>query len=256
MSRTLLSEGAFDLFLMYQFVKKLVTPFNETKAYELGLIDDNGKVLKKRNQLKSQEEKNAFTLIDVIAFNLRKILHRFPGGKSKIASYAAAMWLMKEGRFMYDYDHEHLTESFTKYYDENIDSNFLYDAMILIENTINKKSFTKSDAREIGDKHKVDFDKYDLEEFRKGLEVELEHDDPEYDTVNSESDLVKIVLAHLNEKPNYYTLLAKHVEEEGIANAVGDGSNVALDEPIVKKKPKKLIRKKKIRNFKEYVNYK
>ena len=38
---------AVDLFLVYQFVKRLSTPFEETKAYDLGLIDEKGKRLKK-----------------------------------------------------------------------------------------------------------------------------------------------------------------------------------------------------------------
>ena len=38
---------AVDIFLVYQFIKRLATPFNETKAFELGLIDEKGKKLKK-----------------------------------------------------------------------------------------------------------------------------------------------------------------------------------------------------------------
>ena len=57
-----------DLFLVYEFVKRLSTPFNETKAFKLGLIDDKGKRLKKAS---SKDEKNAMTYYDRLIFNLK-----------------------------------------------------------------------------------------------------------------------------------------------------------------------------------------
>ena len=44
---------AVDLYLVYSFVKRLATPFNETKAFELGLIDEKGKRLKKASSKES-----------------------------------------------------------------------------------------------------------------------------------------------------------------------------------------------------------
>ena len=58
-----------DLYLVYEFVKRLATPFNETKAFELGLIDEKGKKLKKAS---SKEEKNAMTYYDRLIFNLKE----------------------------------------------------------------------------------------------------------------------------------------------------------------------------------------
>ena len=57
-----------DLFLVYQFIKRLSTPFEETKAYELGLIDEKGKRLKKAS---TRDEKNAMTYYDRLIFNLK-----------------------------------------------------------------------------------------------------------------------------------------------------------------------------------------
>lgn len=101
---------------------------------------------------------------------------------------------------------------------------------------IEKVSYSTDDAKKIGDSLSVDWKKYDLEQFRIGLEIESEHDDDsELDVVNSEQDLAKIVLAHLNELPDYYTRLKK-VEEDAPANAVGTGAGVAgITEPIGKK---------------------
>lgn len=88
--------GVFDAVVAYQFVKLLSQPFNEWKAYELGIIDEEGKSLKKRSSLKSQQEKNSFTTFHVVVRNLKKIMEKMPGGKSKLVSFAAALFLLKE----------------------------------------------------------------------------------------------------------------------------------------------------------------
>jgi len=83
-----------DTYLIYQVLKRLTTPFEETEAFQLGLIDKNGKLIKKP---KDGKEKNAYTLFDRFIFNLKRILHKF-GLKSKFSSYAAALFLLKEDR--------------------------------------------------------------------------------------------------------------------------------------------------------------
>ena len=83
-----------DTYMIYQVLKRLTTPFDETKAFELGLIDKNGKLLKKA---KTSDEKNAYTYFDRFIFNLKRLLHRV-GLKSKFASYGAALFLLKEDR--------------------------------------------------------------------------------------------------------------------------------------------------------------
>lgn len=85
-----------DLFLVYQFVRKLTTPFEDWEAYKLGIIDEKGKVLRKRKTLGTSREKNAFGVFDVMILNLKKLLSKLPGGSSKIASYAAALFLIRE----------------------------------------------------------------------------------------------------------------------------------------------------------------
>ena len=85
-----------NIYFVYQFLKKLVTPFEKTKAFELGIIDEKGKILKRRRDLKGDEEKSAYNLSDTLVWNLKKILGKIPFGKSKLASYAAALWLIKE----------------------------------------------------------------------------------------------------------------------------------------------------------------
>jgi hypothetical protein len=81
-----------DLFLVYQFIKRLSTPFEETKAYELGLIDEKGKRLKKAV---SREERDAMTYYDRLIFNLKRLIAK-AGIQSKFVTFAAALFLLKE----------------------------------------------------------------------------------------------------------------------------------------------------------------
>ena len=85
-------SSAVDLFFVYQFIRRLTTPFDETDAFELGLIDEKGKRLKKA---KTPEEKKAMTLFDRMIYNIKRLIARVPGGNTKIATYGAALFLLK-----------------------------------------------------------------------------------------------------------------------------------------------------------------
>jgi len=82
-----------DLFYAFRFLKMLVTPWNKLPAYELELIDDKGKVLKKP---KTNEEKAAYTVFHRLVFNIKRLLSKLPFGQTKLASYATALFLIKE----------------------------------------------------------------------------------------------------------------------------------------------------------------
>ena len=86
-----------ELVLVYQFLKRLTTPFDETKAFELGIIDERGKRIKSK-EIKTTEEKNSYGYFDKLVFNLKKLLEKLPGGKTKLASYAAALFLIREAQ--------------------------------------------------------------------------------------------------------------------------------------------------------------
>lgn len=79
-----------------------------------------------------------------------------------------------------------------------------------------KKSFTTDETKKIGESLGIKWDKYDLEQFQMGLEVELEHGrrDPHTNVTNDDPEITgKIALAHLNEFNDYYTRLAKMEKE-------------------------------------------
>ncbi len=80
-----------------------------------------------------------------------------------------------------------------------------------------KKTFTSEEAKEIGEQLGVDWKNYNVEQFRMGMDVELEHGTVDANTNVTDDDALitgKIALAHLNEFPDYYTRLEK-MEEEG-----------------------------------------
>jgi hypothetical protein len=77
---------------------------------------------------------------------------------------------------------------------------------------MSKTSFTIEEAKQIGETLGLDWKKFDIEQFRMGLDVELEHGtrDPKTNVSNDDSITTgKIALAHLNEFPDYYTRLNK-----------------------------------------------
>jgi len=80
----------------------------------------------------------------------------------------------------------------------------------------NKKNFTAEEAKRIGEMLGIDWTKFDVEQFRKGMDVELEHGTVNPNTnVTNDDPLItgKIALAHLNEFPDYYTRLDKMEKE-------------------------------------------
>lgn len=119
-----------DLFVLYTFLKKLTTPFEETKAYELGIIDSNGKILRKRSTLNTSEEKSAYTLMDTLIFNIKKIMAKVPFGGSRIASYAASLFLLKESKnYKFLINEDVLEEKFLDFYKTNYEQDhFLFEA--------------------------------------------------------------------------------------------------------------------------------
>ena len=98
-----LKEGAIDLFITYKFVKLLVTPWKKTDAFDAGVIDDKGKLLIKVADQTSAQKKT-YTIFERLVFNMKRILEKIPFGKSRIASYAAALYLLKEETDMEEAD--------------------------------------------------------------------------------------------------------------------------------------------------------
>ena len=98
---------AIDLFVTYRFIKLLVTPFEKTEAFKLGIIDKNGNRIRPQRdpktnirpaieKLRTPEEKNAYTILHKLVFNIKKIFGKVPGLRTKLGTYAAALFLLKD----------------------------------------------------------------------------------------------------------------------------------------------------------------
>lgn len=101
MSKTL------DNLIAFKVLSMLVTPFEKSNAFKLGIIDKDGKALKKVKDLTTSDEKDSYSALDRLVFNLKRLLAKVPGGKSQLASLIAAYWLIKESHQSYSTIDEH-----------------------------------------------------------------------------------------------------------------------------------------------------
>ena len=84
-----------DLWVVYELLKRLTTPFAETDAYRLGIIDDAGNVLRPQKSL-TPAERQVWTSFDIVVNNMKRLLFKLPFGRVRFASYMAALWLLRE----------------------------------------------------------------------------------------------------------------------------------------------------------------
>jgi len=124
---------AIDLLITYRVIKLLVTPWNKHEAYKYGIIDDNGKVLRRARELRTSKEKDSYTLLHRFVFNLKRLLAFVPGGKSKLGTYAAALGLLlKEQKDVNAIElervlYKHLVENHLVAYDDDLKESVGFD---------------------------------------------------------------------------------------------------------------------------------
>ena len=96
-------KRAADLAYTFRFIRMLVMKWESWDAYKLGIIDENGK-RDKTVKLDDDEKKSAYTPFIRLAANIKRLLQKVPGGGTKLGSFAAALFLIKEkyGRFNVD----------------------------------------------------------------------------------------------------------------------------------------------------------
>ena len=116
---------AIDLFVTYRFLRLLTTPFEDTQAYKLGIIDANGnRIMQKRIkkpvvELGTSEQKNSYTILHKLVFNIKKIFAKVPGLRTKVGTYAAALFLLKDTFKESVNDPDMFEKEFVKYLKEN-----------------------------------------------------------------------------------------------------------------------------------------
>ena len=116
---------AIDLFVTYRFVRLLTTPFEKTDAYKLGIIDGNGNRIRQPNstkpavELATIEQKNSYTILHKLVFNIKKLFAKVPGLRTKVGTYAAALFLLKDTFKEHVEDPDMFEKQFMKYLKEN-----------------------------------------------------------------------------------------------------------------------------------------
>ena len=116
---------AIDLFVTYRFIKLLTTPFNKTDAYKYGIIDDKGNRIREDNSTRVKVElttstlKNSYTILHKLVFNIKKIFEKVPGLRTKVGTYAAALFLLKDTFKEHVEDPDMFEKEFMKYLKEN-----------------------------------------------------------------------------------------------------------------------------------------
>ena len=116
---------AIDLFVTYRFLKLLTTPFEKQDAFKLGIIDKDGNRIKQPNstrpavELATTEQKNSYTILHKLVFNIKKIFAKVPGLRTKVGTYAAALFLLKDTFKESVDDPDVFEKEFMKYLKEN-----------------------------------------------------------------------------------------------------------------------------------------
>ena len=155
---------AADLAYSLRFLRLLTTKWENTNAYKLGIIDINGKPLKRSRDL-TRQEKTYYNMFHRLVFNIKRLLGKIPIlGKSIITNYAAALLLLKEETGMSD---ESIRLALEKY---GVDTILLKEEIVFLQEGIyrlNKNMIDEKTGEEI---------------FKKGDEIILE-DSSEYDEI-------------------------------------------------------------------------
>ena len=116
---------AIDLFVTYRFLRLLTTPFEKTDAFKLGIIDEKGnrvrlpKSTKPAVELSTSELKGAYTILHKLVFNIKKLFNKIPGLRTKVGTYAAALFLLKDTFKESVDDPDMFEKEFVKFLKEN-----------------------------------------------------------------------------------------------------------------------------------------
>ena len=109
-----------DLASIMRIITLITIPFKHWTAFKTGVIDKDGKTLKKRRDRKTREEKDSFTMFHRFVRNIKRIIGFIPFGKTIIGSLAASLFLLREYQeYPFDNNQRALVERFNKFWEEN-----------------------------------------------------------------------------------------------------------------------------------------
>ena len=132
-----------DSIIAYRILKMLVVPFENTDAFKQGIIDKNGKELKKMSELNTVAERDAYTILHRLVFRLKRIVNKVPIENKKFLNLAAAYSLIKEH---YEADREpiNLEEQFLDRMKlDLVEETFLIESFFSKKNTLTFRQFAE-----------------------------------------------------------------------------------------------------------------
>jgi hypothetical protein len=115
---------AADTVYTFRFLKILVTPWNEMPAFKVGVIDKDGAPQLKIKDMTS-EQRDVYTMFHRLVFKFKRLMAKVPGGKSRIGSYVAALWLIKEETGLDDHALHSILEDYIDISASDINENFV-----------------------------------------------------------------------------------------------------------------------------------
>jgi hypothetical protein len=168
---------AIDLFVTYRFIRLLTTAFEKSDAFKMGIIDKDGNRTDKK--LETSAEKNAYTVLHKLVFNIKKIFGKVPGLRTKIGTYAAAIFLLKDTFKEHVEDPQVFEKEFMKFIKEN---NIELDDTIVEEVTLDNGKLGKGIYKLTQDVIATEDDDDEITAL-EGDEVEVFEDTPAADTI-------------------------------------------------------------------------
>lgn len=168
---------AIDLFVTYRFIKLLTTPFEKTDAYKMGIIDADG--YRTDKILYKQSEQNAYTVLHKLVFNIKRIFAKVPGLRTRLGTYAAALFLLKDTFKEHVEDPEMFEKEFLKYLKEN---DIELDDTIVEEVALDNGKLSKGIYKLTNDVIVTGEDEREIDALT-GDEVEVFEDTPPEDTI-------------------------------------------------------------------------
>ena len=139
-----------DSVIAYRILRMLTTPFKETEAFNLGIIDAKGKELKKMSDLHTVEERDAYSILHRLVYRIKRIIEKVPVSNKKLVSFAAALSLIKEYTEK-NYEPINLEELFLDRLQQDLTEEFTYvQDNISLNKTFTFKQFTEDAAVSVG----------------------------------------------------------------------------------------------------------
>lgn len=122
-----------DNLIAFKMLTMLITPFEKTPAFKLGIIDATGHNVIKPSKFTTDDQKEAYSYLIRLIFNIKKLLGKLPGGDSNIKNLIAAYWMVKE-----TYQHKKSLVNLEEDLIALVNSN-----VILVEEQISVKKFLR-----------------------------------------------------------------------------------------------------------------